>query len=176
MRPKTEEVVYFQQSKSADAYRRLIGQGIGVCDMSFQGDLKSGQRLFVQAENQLLGCWRRKDLVKENLQIDIRDHFQAKRRFAHFANPLAQGRPVFGAEVGVQAESHFQFVNRFGRDARDEDLVEPFEGIVITLEPANTFLDGQTGCDRLIHGANSGESRQISIGLVGVHINHPGPI
>src|SRR5207244_2560379 len=73
-------------------------------------------------------------------------------------------------------ESHFQFVNRFGRDARDEDLVEPFEGIVITLQPANTFLDGQTGRHRLIHGANSGESRQISIGLVGVHINNPGQL
>ena len=42
---------------------------------------------------------------------------------------------MLGAEVGMEAEPHFEFVNRFGRDARGEDLVESFEGVVVSLKP-----------------------------------------
>ncbi len=49
---------------------------------------------------------------------------------------------MFGTEMGVETEGHLQFVDGLGSDARGENLVQPFETIMITFEPANAFLDG----------------------------------
>ena len=115
-------------------------------------------------QDQFFGRRRGKNLVEENLQVRIRHHFEPQRRFAHFADAFAQSGDVLGAEVRVQAETHFQLVNRLGGDARGEDLVQPFEGIVVALEAAHTFFNGQAGVHRLGHEAKSGELRQVSVG------------
>src|SRR2546430_13997536 len=64
----------------------------------------------------------------ENFEARVRDEFEAEGRFAHFAHSASQRGDVLGAKMGVQAEAHFQFVNRLSREARGENLVEPFEG------------------------------------------------
>ena len=71
---------------------------------------------------------------------------------------------MFCAIVGVQAERHFQLVNRFGRYAVVEDLMTSFECIVITLETLDAFLDGKAGalCFREI--AHSSQGREIMQG------------
>src|SRR5258705_11840508 len=106
---------------------------IGVAQMMLQSDFERRQGLFVNAENQLFGGWSRENFVKEDFEVAVRNGFEAERRFAHFANALANGGSVFGAEGGMKAEGHFEFVKRFAGDARGENLVKGFETIMVAL-------------------------------------------
>ena len=65
---------------------------------------------------------------------------------------------MLGAVMGVEAESHLEFVDGFGGDARGEDLVKAFEGEMIAFEAANAFFDGEAGLHGVLHGANAGEA------------------
>ena len=109
--------------------------------MPRQGRLQGRQCLQVHAQQQLGGRRRIEDLVKAEFQILVRHRLEAQRRFAHFTDAPAQGGYVLGAVVGMQAETHFELVDRLRREAGDENAVESPESVVITLEPAHTFLD-----------------------------------
>ena len=104
-----------------------------------------------------------------------RARLEAQRRLAHFADALAQRRDVFGAEMGVQAESHLEFVDRFGRDSRSEDLVQALEGIMVTLEPADAFLDGEARLGGLSHRTDPGNRRQILKRAIVAHVHKERP-
>src|SRR6185437_8386383 len=130
-----------EQSEPADARGWLVRQGVGVRQVAFQRSFQGWQRLFIKAQNQLLRCWRGQDFIKQDLKARVRNDVEAERGFAHFTNPLPERCRVFGTEIRLQAEAHFEFVNRFGGDASGENLVETFERVMITLEPPDTFLN-----------------------------------
>ena len=138
--------------------------------MGCQGGFQCRQGFFVKTEQQFFRRRGAEDFVEEDFQICIRHLIQAQRRLAHFADPLAQGGGVFSAVMGVETETHFQFVNRLGGEARGENLMQALEGVMIALEPVDTFLDGQAGLHRLVQRAKSGERRQAAVRLGGVHI------
>src|SRR6266404_6675348 len=102
--------------------------------MALQSGLQRGQRLFVDAQYQFLRRGRGEDFVEEYFEFLFRNNIETEGRFAHFPNASSHGAHLLGAKVGVEAETHFQLVNRFGGEARDEDLVESFEGVVVALE------------------------------------------
>ena len=147
----------------------MVGQGVGVGDMPVQRGSQCRQRLFVNAEHQFLRGGRGANFIQENFEARIRDELEAERRFAHFANPAPQRGDVLGAEMSVQTETHFQLVDRLGCYTRSENLVQPFESVVVTLEPSHAFFHGQARLHRLFHQANSGESGQMAVGLIRVH-------
>src|SRR5688572_16871163 len=99
----------------------------------------------------------------------IRNHFQAQRWFTHFTHALAQGGDVFSAQVRVQAESHLQFIDWLGRYSRRENLVEPFERVVIALEPGHTLFHRQSGFHRIRKRTNSRERWEIMQGRIALH-------
>jgi hypothetical protein len=66
---------------------------------------------------------------------------------------------VLGAKVSVKAESHLEFVKRFARDARGENLVQAFERVMVALVTADTFFDGQAGLHGVLQSANTGKGR-----------------
>ena len=113
--------------------------------MLFERGLQRGNGLLVKPEEQFLRRRRAEDFVEEDLQVRIGHGFEAERRLAHFADALAQRGDVFGAEMRVEAEAHLEFVDGLGGDARGEDLVQAFEGVMVALEPADAFLDGEAG-------------------------------
>jgi hypothetical protein len=41
----------------------------------------------------------------------------------------------------MAAEAHLEFINRLGGDSGGEDLVQSFEGVMITLETADALHD-----------------------------------
>ena len=63
----------------------------------------------------------------------MRHSFKAQRRLAHLSDPFAQCGNVFGAEMRMQAETHLQFVERFGSDAGGENLVQSAKSVVIAF-------------------------------------------
>jgi hypothetical protein len=81
------------------------------------------------------------------------DFFEAEGWFAHFADTLAESSDVLGAKVCVEAEGVFQFEDRLGSDARDENLVQALEGVMVALEAGNTLLDGEAGLHGFFHRA-----------------------
>ena len=135
----------------------------------FERGFQRGHGLLVKAEDQFLGRRRAEDFVEEDLQVRVGHGLEAQRRLAHFADPLAQSGDVLGAEMGVEAEAHLEFVDGLGGDARGEDLVQAFEGVMVTLEPADAFFDREAGLRGLVHRANPGQSRQMAIRLVSAH-------
>ena len=169
LRAKLQHVLQFQQGKAADADAGVIGQRIGVPQMLFEGRLQRGQGLLVEPEDQFVGGRRAQDFIEEDLQVRVGHGFEAQRRLAHFADALAQGGDMFGAEMGVEAEAHLELIDGFGGDARGEDLVQAFEGVVVTLEPADTFLDREAGLHGLVHRADPGQAGQAAIRLVSAH-------
>jgi len=64
---------------------------------------------------------------------------------------------IFGAEVRVQTETHFELINRFGRDAGGKDLVQAFEGVVVTFEAADAFLHRETRFHGLIQRSDAAQ-------------------
>ena len=66
----------------------------------------------------------------------------------------------------MQAEAHFQLVDRFCRQPGDEDLVQATPGPVMPLETPDAFLDGEPDAHGVGHRAEAGERGQIAIGLV----------
>ena len=54
----------------------------------------------------------------------------------------AERRDVFTAKKGVQAETHFEFVDRFRRQAGGENLVEPLESVMIALQAGDALIHG----------------------------------
>src|SRR5437660_10069994 len=73
--------------------------------------------------------------------------------------------------MGVQAEGHLQFVNRLGSEAAGEDFVQPFEGVMVALQPGDTGFDGQAGFRGLFHRANPGEAGKVPVGVICLHGN-----
>ena len=71
--------------------------------------------------------------------------------------------------MGVETESHLQFIDGLGRDAGGKDLEQPFEGIMIALQPADAFFDRQAGLHGVLYRANAGQCGQIAVRLVSLH-------
>ena len=123
----------------------MVGQRVGIPQVPFEGGVQRGDGLVVKSEDQLLGCGRGEDFIEEDLQVRVGNGLEAQRRFAHFADALAEHGGVFGAEMRVEAEGHLEFVDGLGGDARRENLVQAFERVMVTLEPADAFLDREAG-------------------------------
>src|SRR3954453_7319547 len=64
------------------------------------------------------------------------------------------------AVMRVQGKGHLEFVNRFRGEPREENFVQALEGIMISLQPAHTFLNGKTGSLGLGKGGEAREWRQ----------------
>ena len=103
--------------------------------------LQRGKGLVIKPQDQFLSRWRAKDFVEEDFEVRIGHHVQPQWRLAHLTDPLTQRGDVFGAQMRVQAEAHLEFVDWLGSDARGKDLMQAFAGVMVTLEPADTFLD-----------------------------------
>ena len=147
----------------------MIGQRVGVPQVSFERGLQRGNGLLVEPEQQLLRGGGAEDFIEEDFEVRVGHGIEAERGLAHFADPLAQRGDVFGAEMRVQAEAHLEFIERLGGDARGKDLVQPLAGVVVTLEPADAFLDGEAGLRGLVHGTDPGQRRQMAIRLISAH-------
>ena len=76
---------------------------------------------------------------------------------------------MFRAKVGVEAKGHLKFVERFRSQAREQDLMQTLEGVMVALEPAHAFLDGEAGFHRVLHRANACQRGQILVGFVNAH-------
>jgi hypothetical protein len=76
---------------------------------------------------------------------------------------------MVGAKMSMKAESHLQFINRFGRDSRREDLMQTLEDIMAPLETPDAFFNRETRLDGVIHRAQAGQRWHISIRFVFVH-------
>ena len=59
-----------------------------------------------------------------------------------------------------------QLVDRLGGDPRREDLVEPFESVMVSLQSRHAGLDRQTRPGRLGDRGQAGKHRQISIRMI----------
>ena len=68
---------------------------------------------------------------------------ETEGRVSHLGHPVAQERDVLGGQVGVVAETHLELVERFGRQARQEDLPHPLGHVVKTLEAIHTGLHSE---------------------------------
>ena len=154
----------FEEREAAQAHTGMVGEVIGLGEVLFQGGLEGGHGVFVQAEDERGGVGRGEDFIEENLQRGVRDNVEAEGRFTHFADAFAERGGVFGAKMGVEAEGHLEFVNGLGGEARDEDLVQAFEGVMEALEAGDAFLDGEAGLHGVGEGANPGQWRQIAVG------------
>src|SRR5205823_12224008 len=64
LRAKLQHVLDFEQGEAADANRRVVGQQIGVGQVSFQGGLQRRQGLLVKAEDQFFGRRSAKDFIE----------------------------------------------------------------------------------------------------------------
>jgi hypothetical protein len=71
--------------------------------------------------------------------------------------------------MGVKAESHLEFVERFASDTRRENLVQSFESVVVTLVSADAFFDRQADFHRVLQRANAGERRGLPKGNRRIH-------
>jgi hypothetical protein len=149
---KPDHLLDFQQGKAANAHRRMIRQRIGIREVSVQGRLKRRKNFLVNAQEQLFGASRGEHFVAEDRQSRMRDFVQAQGRFAHFAHTFAQSADVFRAIVSVQAESHLEFVDGFGRQAVIEDLVKAFEDVMIPFEAADAAFDRKARLHGLFEG------------------------
>src|SRR5437870_5715567 len=76
---------------------------------------------------------------------------------------------MFGAKMGMEAETHLELIQRLSGDVRSEDLVQPFEGVMIALKPAHTFFDRETGFHGGLYRTDACQSRQIAEGFGRVH-------
>ena len=105
----------------------MVGQRVGLGQVALQGIPQGGKRRLVNPKQQLAGGWGGDNLVEKNLQVVVRHGFEAQRGLPHFADSQAQGGDMLSAIIGVQAESHFQLINRLGGDAVVENLMESLE-------------------------------------------------
>src|SRR6266702_3576809 len=76
---------------------------------------------------------------------------------------------MFGAKMRVEAEPHFEFVERLGSDARSENLVQPLQGVMVSLQPANAFLDRKAWFHCSFKGSQAGQGRQAAESVGGSH-------
>lgn len=139
----------------------MICERVGVALMLSNGGMEGGQGFGVEAEDEGLGCGRGLDFVEEHLEERIWDLVEAKRRFAHFADTTAEGGDMFGAEEGVMTEEVLEFVDRFGGEARGEDEVKPFEGVVEPFETRDAGFDAKTWAHGIVERAQAGERGEI---------------
>src|ERR1041385_3031387 len=105
--------------------------------MPFERGFQSRQSTLVDTAQQFLRCRCGENLIEENLQRRVGYHFQSQRRLAHFTDASAECCYMFRAKMRVKTEGHFQFVNGFGREPRNENLVQPLEGVMIALQPCD---------------------------------------
>ena len=101
--------------------------------------------MLVKTGQQFERRWCGANFVKKRGEMFVGDRLEAERRFAHFADALAPAGHMLRAEMRVQREGHFQFVNWFGGQARKEDLVLSFACVMISLQSADAFLHGEPG-------------------------------
>jgi hypothetical protein len=160
---KLQHVAQFQQREAAESDCGMVGQRVGVPQVPFESGVQGGNGLFVKAKDQFLGRGGAEDFVEEDLQVRVRNGLEAQRRLAHFADPLAERGGVFGAEMRVEAKTHLEFVERLGGDARGEDLVQAFERVMVTLEPADAFFNRETGLRGLVQRTNPGQGGQMAV-------------
>jgi hypothetical protein len=159
----------FDERELDDAHAWGVGERISVLAMFGEGGAEDGQGRGVDPKEEFFGGGRALDFVEENFEGGIGRDVEAEGRFAHFADALAQRRDVLGAAVGVEREGHLQLVDRLGGEARNEDFVEAFEGVVEALEPAHTLFDREARTPGLIECGETRERGQTVEGLVGAH-------
>ena len=141
LRPVVDHFLHFKTREPADPDGRMIGERVGVADVAFQRGLQGWKRLGVEAEEKGFSRRNRFDFVEEEFQPGMGSGFEAERRFPHLPYPPADLGDVFRAEMGVEAEGHLQLIDGFGRQTRDEDLVDAPEGRVVAFEPQDTVFD-----------------------------------
>ena len=154
-RAKFEHVVELKQRKATKTNRWLIRKMIGIAQVMFESRFESRHCHLIQAEDKFFGGGSGEDFVEEHFEIWLGNGFEAERRFPHFADTLANGRGVFGAKVRVVAERHFEFVERLAGDARGENLVKAFKGIMVALVASDAFFDREAGFHGLLYGADA---------------------
>ena len=137
--------------------------------MLFQRSFESRQRFFVQSQHQFLRAGGRQNLIKENLQGGMGRFFQSERWLAHFADALAKGGHMFGAQMCMVTETHLQLVNRLRRDARGKDLVQTLERVMIAFEPGDALLDREAGFHRVGDRTKPRQAGQVSIRASSIH-------
>jgi hypothetical protein len=76
---------------------------------------------------------------------------------------------VFGAKMGMEAESHLEFIKRFAGNARGENLVQSLESVMVALVPADTFFDGKPRFHGILQGADAGERGRQAKGGRRIH-------
>jgi hypothetical protein len=134
--------------------------------VTFHATNQGGNGLLIKAEEQGFRGRRAQDFVEEDFEIRIGDILETQRRFAHFADAFAKFGDMFGAVVAMQTESGLQFIDGFGGDARNENVAEALEGVVIALEAGDAFFHGKAGLHGLFHGAKPRQHRKIFVARV----------
>ncbi len=89
---------------------------------------------------------------------------------AHLRHPVTQQGDVFGRQVGVVTEAHFQLVDRLRGQARQECLPEAVGGVVKALEPIDAGLHSEAGAGCLLEIRHPGERGQAVQRLVTIQI------
>ena len=151
---ESDHVPQFEQGKAADAHGGMIRQMVCIGQMPVQGFPQGRECPAIEADEQLLGVRRGEDLIKEHLQGGIGHGVEAEGRLAHFPDTFAQGCGVLRAQMGMEAEPHLEFVERFGGEACRENLVQPLEGVVKPLQTGDAILHGQAGFHGGAHWAD----------------------
>ena len=60
---------------------------------------------------------------------------------------------MFCTQIGMVGEAGLQFVDGFGGNAGGQDLVQPLEGVMEPLQPADALFDAEARFCRLFDGA-----------------------
>jgi hypothetical protein len=157
------EILHLEEGESAEAIGGRVGEWIGLFWMTLQGANEGGYGFFVEAEEQRLGAGGGEDLVEKDLEVWIGNGFEAERRFAHFADAFTEFGNVFGAVMGVEAESGFEFVDGFGGEAGDEGPGEALKGVVVTFEARDALVHGKAGLGGGLEGAEAGQGREVLV-------------
>ena len=110
-----------------------------------EGRIDGGEGLFIEPDQEFLGGRRTEDLVEELFKGRVRHEFQSQWGFSHLADAFSQCLHMLGTKVSVISEARFQFIDGFGGDAGVEDLVEPLERIMISLQSGDALFHSQAG-------------------------------
>ena len=115
-----------------------------MCRASAASRLGEGHPVEAQ-DQQFSGRGRGEDLVEADFERRVGHHVQPQGGLAHLADASPERGHVLGAKVGVVREGGLEFVDRLGGDPRGEDLVQPFEGVMIAFESGDAGLDPKAG-------------------------------
>ena len=118
----------------------MVYQRIGVGEVPFKCALQRGNGLLINAQQQFRGGWSRQDFVEEKFEACVRHDFETERWLAHFAHAFAQRGDMLRAIVSVQAEGHFQFINRDCSNSADKYFVQPAQTPMQPFDAGNDLF------------------------------------